>query len=35
MSHPKEHWLERNWYWLVIGFGAILVVAIDTWMPKT
>ena len=35
MAQHKEHWLERNWAFLVIAFGAILVAAIDSWMPKT
>jgi hypothetical protein len=32
-SHPREHWLERNWSWLVILFGLILVISIDLFFP--
>jgi len=29
----KEHWLERNWSWLVIAFGALFVAIIDNFHP--
>jgi len=29
----SEHWVERNWSWLVIAFGALLVIAIDMFAP--
>jgi hypothetical protein len=32
-SHQREHWLERNWSWLVILFGLILVISIDLFFP--
>ena len=34
MSHKKEHWLERNWSWLVIAYGVAFILCIDHWMPK-
>ena len=29
----KEYWLERNWSWLVIGFGAVFIAWLDSWKP--
>lgn len=31
--HEREHWLERNWYFLVILFGLLLVLSIDLFFP--
>ena len=35
MAHTvnKEHWIERNWSWLVIAFGVIFVMCIDNFAP--
>ena len=32
-SESSESFLERNWSWLVIAFGLILVVSIDIFAP--
>jgi len=32
-STHKVSWVERNWSWLVIAFGLILVVCIDVCAP--
>jgi hypothetical protein len=32
-ANSSGSWLERNWFWLVISFGAICVAAIDFWHP--
>ena len=29
----KEPWVERHWSWLVILFGVIFVVCLDTFAP--
>ena len=35
MSSPhKDHWLERNWYWLVVLFGLICVYFLDNFRPQ-
>ena len=26
-------WLERHWYWLVIGFGLFFVACLDFFRP--
>jgi hypothetical protein len=32
-THHREHWLERNWSWLVILFGLIFIACIDLFFP--
>ena len=29
----REYWVERNWSWLVIGFGLAFIAWIDVWAP--
>ena len=33
-GNNKEHWLERNWGFLVIGFGLVCLYFLDTFAPK-
>jgi hypothetical protein len=33
MTHQTESWVERNWYWLVVLFGLIFVLCLDTFNP--
>jgi hypothetical protein len=30
--HSKS-WVERNWYWLVISFGVLFVILLDSFAP--
>ena len=30
----KAPWVERHWYWLVIGFGIAFVTWIDSFHPN-
>jgi hypothetical protein len=32
-ANGSGSWMDRNWFWLVISFGAICVAAIDFWHP--
>ncbi len=32
-TSDKKYWLDRNWYWLVIGFGVVCVLGIDFFHP--
>jgi hypothetical protein len=32
-SGGSGSWMDRNWFWLVISFGAVCVAAIDFWHP--
>ena len=35
MAHEeKTHWLDRNWYWLLITFGVCCMLALDFCHPS-
>lgn len=34
-SHKTEHWLDRNWPWVVILYGIIFVTILVSFKPTT
>jgi hypothetical protein len=34
LSSESSHWLDRNWYWLVILYGIIFVTFLVSFKPN-
>lgn len=33
-SHESGHWVERNWYWLVILYGVLFLTLLVSYAPS-
>lgn len=33
-SHESGHWIERNWYWLVILYGVLFLTFLVSYKPS-
>lgn len=33
-SHESGHWIEQNWYWLVILYGVLFLTLLVSFAPS-